>query len=406
MRWSPWRAGVMVGLLSRAVDIAAWAPPWIGLVITPWLALAWLAGAATARPGRMGRWSGWWPWRPPCPPTWSSPGAMPDRCGWCWRPVALMAGPPMAGPAPPGAPRDPLGCAGLALLGAALAVEGITLQFGDRVVPARIGFGAGDAARAGDRGGRGQAPGVDPGPRPLSFARARRSARPDGEALCDFALQVLDETDAIALRHLAGGLNVRAKADATLVTQVDTEIEELLRARIAERYPAHGVLGEELGTEPGRRARRAGSSTHRRDPQPGARHPRLRHPAGRGARRASWWPPPSRHPRWRAAGGRGAAGGARVRDLLGERPHPRIERASGWRTRSWSGPAYAPWTQAGRSETLRAFAVAAWRDRGFGDFWGYMLVAEGAADAMLEVGPTLWDLAAPALIVRGGRRHA
>ena len=34
-----------------------------------------------------------------------------------------------------------------------------------------------------------------------------------------------------------------------------------------------------------------------------------------------------------------------------------------------------------------------------------MLVAEGAADAMLEIGPTLWDLAAPALIVQeaGGR---
>jgi histidinol-phosphatase len=34
-----------------------------------------------------------------------------------------------------------------------------------------------------------------------------------------------------------------------------------------------------------------------------------------------------------------------------------------------------------------------------------MLVAEGAADAMIEIGPTLWDLAAPALIVReaGGR---
>ena len=34
-----------------------------------------------------------------------------------------------------------------------------------------------------------------------------------------------------------------------------------------------------------------------------------------------------------------------------------------------------------------------------------MLVAEGAAEVMLEIGPTLWDLAAPALIVEeaGGR---
>jgi histidinol-phosphatase len=60
---------------------------------------------------------------------------------------------------------------------------------------------------------------------------------------------------------------------------------------------------------------------------------------------------------------------------------------------------------AGHGEALRALVRTAWRDRGFGDFWGYMLVAEGAAEVMLEVGPTLWDLAAPALILTeaGGR---
>ena len=46
-----------------------------------------------------------------------------------------------------------------------------------------------------------------------------------------------------------------------------------------------------------------------------------------------------------------------------------------------------------------------WRDRGFGDFWGYALVAEGAAEATIEVGPHSWDLAAPSVIVEeaGGR---
>jgi histidinol-phosphatase len=48
---------------------------------------------------------------------------------------------------------------------------------------------------------------------------------------------------------------------------------------------------------------------------------------------------------------------------------------------------------------------AAWRTRGFGDFWGYMLVAEGAAEAMLETGAHTWDWAAPLVIVEeaGGR---
>ena len=47
-------AGILAGLLSRAVDTAPWAPPWIGQVLTPWLALAWLAGAATKHPQRFG----------------------------------------------------------------------------------------------------------------------------------------------------------------------------------------------------------------------------------------------------------------------------------------------------------------------------------------------------------------
>ena len=41
----------------------------------------------------------------------------------------------------------------------------------------------------------------------------------------------------------------------------------------------------------------------------------------------------------------------------------------------------------------------------YGDYWGYALVAEGAAEAMVEVGPNSWDLAAPSIVVEeaGGR---
>src|SRR4029077_17549504 len=48
---------------------------------------------------------------------------------------------------------------------------------------------------------------------------------------------------------------------------------------------------------------------------------------------------------------------------------------------------------------------AVWRERGFGDFWGYTLLAEGAAAAMVEVGPKSWDLAAPTVLIEeaGGR---
>jgi histidinol-phosphatase len=64
-----------------------------------------------------------------------------------------------------------------------------------------------------------------------------------------------------------------------------------------------------------------------------------------------------------------------------------------------------PMEAAGHAEAMRHLRTVAWRDRGFGEFWAYMLVAEGAADVMLEVGVNRWDLAAPAIIVReaGGR---
>jgi histidinol-phosphatase len=46
-----------------------------------------------------------------------------------------------------------------------------------------------------------------------------------------------------------------------------------------------------------------------------------------------------------------------------------------------------------------------WRTRAFGDFWSYMLVAEGAVDLAAEPQVALHDLAAPAIVVTeaGGR---
>lgn len=223
------------------------------------------------------------------------------------------------------------------------------------------------------------------------------------EELCSFARSVLDETDGLALRHLASGLTVRAKADATLVTQVDTEIEERLRARISERYPSHGVLGEELGTEPG-----DGETRWIIDPIDGTHNlvrgipifATLLAVERAGTLVAAAVSAPALARRWWAW----RSGGAYMRDHLGEHRIrvsgvERLEEAQ----LVWSG--LRGMDRAGHLEALRQLAAAAWRDRGFGDFWGYMLVAEGAADAMLEFGPTLWDLAAPSLIVEeaGGR---
>ena len=61
--------------------------------------------------------------------------------------------------------------------------------------------------------------------------------------------------------------------------------------------------------------------------------------------------------------------------------------------------------ESGAAPGFPTLVRSAWRDRGFGDFWGYALVAEGAAEAMIETGPKSWDLAAPSIVVEeaGGR---
>jgi len=225
----------------------------------------------------------------------------------------------------------------------------------------------------------------------------------DPAELCRFAVDLLDETDAVALRHLAAGLTVSEKVDRTLVTQVDTEIETILRGRIGDAFPSHGVVGEEFADHAG-----DGETRWIIDPIDGTHNLVRGIPVWAtliavehaGELLAAAVSAPALQRRWHAS----RDGGAVVRDLLGERPlHvsgvDRLEEAQV----VWSG--LRPMEAAGFGPAVHAIAAGAWRDRGFGDFWGYMLVAEGAADAMLEIGPTIWDLAAPALIVReaGGR---
>jgi histidinol-phosphatase len=55
--------------------------------------------------------------------------------------------------------------------------------------------------------------------------------------------------------------------------------------------------------------------------------------------------------------------------------------------------------QAGLWPQVTAVVERAARTRGFGDWWGHMLVAEGRCEAMFEAAVALYDVAAPKLIV-------
>ena len=221
--------------------------------------------------------------------------------------------------------------------------------------------------------------------------------------LCQFALRLLDEADAIVLRHLAGGLTIKAKADATLVTQADTEVETRIRERIGDAFPDHGVLGEEFGSEAG-----SGGTRWIVDPIDGT-HNLVRGIPVFGTLLAveedgelvvAAISAPALARRWWAVRHEGAV----AIDHLGERPL-RVSTIDRLEESQLLTSGIGPLQQAGFGAAVSRLSTQVWRDRGFGDFWGYMLVAEGAAEAMVEIGPTLWDLAAPSLILEeaGGR---
>jgi inositol-phosphate phosphatase/L-galactose 1-phosphate phosphatase/histidinol-phosphatase len=66
-----------------------------------------------------------------------------------------------------------------------------------------------------------------------------------------FAETLADEAGEIARRYFRRPLAVDTKADASPVTEADRQIEAVIRKRIHERYPSHGVLGEEHGRAAG-----------------------------------------------------------------------------------------------------------------------------------------------------------
>lgn len=57
------------------------------------------------------------------------------------------------------------------------------------------------------------------------------------------------EAGQIALSYFNHGVKVHRKADRSLVTEADEEIEALLTARLRETYPEHAIIGEEGARE-------------------------------------------------------------------------------------------------------------------------------------------------------------
>lgn len=60
-----------------------------------------------------------------------------------------------------------------------------------------------------------------------------------------FAEELADASRALIRSRFRRNVDVEMKPDNTPVTATDLEVEALLRSMIADRYPSHGVIGEE-----------------------------------------------------------------------------------------------------------------------------------------------------------------
>jgi len=63
----------------------------------------------------------------------------------------------------------------------------------------------------------------------------------------DFAVETAWEAGQLTLGYYQTGLRPNFKADESPVTIADREAEKLIRNRIAKRYPNHAIVGEEFG---------------------------------------------------------------------------------------------------------------------------------------------------------------
>ncbi|MEV4842986.1 histidinol-phosphatase [Micromonospora matsumotoense] len=222
----------------------------------------------------------------------------------------------------------------------------------------------------------------------------------------EFAHRLADAADAISMsRFRAMDLRVTAKPDLTPVSDADTSVEREIRALLTAHRPGDGLLGEEYGEQPP-------TGPHDRrwviDPIDGTKNFVRGVPVWatliallEGDRPvAGLVSAPALGRRWWGAPGLGAYAGP---DAASGEPI----QVSGVRDLADASFCYSSlsgWEAAGRLDPVLQLMRDTWRSRAYGDFYGYMLLAEGALDVMVEPELSLWDIAAlvPIVTAAGG----
>jgi myo-inositol-1(or 4)-monophosphatase len=202
----------------------------------------------------------------------------------------------------------------------------------------------------------------------------------------EFATETAYLAGKLTLGYFQAGVRPEFKQDATPVTEADRQAEELIRRRIEERYPRHAILGEEFG------AKELHGATHRWiiDPIDGTK------PFTRGV------------PSYSVLIGLEIEGSVEVGvaylPALDEMVYAATGLGCWWNGRRARVSSISRLDQAvvaysdvagfqryGRGEAWQRMAQAVYFRAGWGDGYGYCLVATGRVEIMLDPVMSTWD---------------
>ncbi len=224
------------------------------------------------------------------------------------------------------------------------------------------------------------------------------------QADLNLALELADIADAISLqRFRALDLHVEDKPDRSPVTDADRSVEQALKKVLAEKAPADALIGEEFGSTG------SASRTWIIDPIDGTANYLRGVPvwatlialAVDGKPLVSVVSAPAMGRRWWAA----PEVGAFTKDIDGAVRELKVSAIGALEHSSLSYNNLQLWDQAGMLPQLTELSRKIWRTRAYGDFWSYMLLAEGALDIVAEHDLKIYDIAAlvPIVELAGGQ---
>lgn len=219
------------------------------------------------------------------------------------------------------------------------------------------------------------------------------------------AWELANIADSITMdRFEADNLKVKAKPDLTPVSDADLAVERAIRTYLNDHCPTDDIVGEEFGGNADYVGRQWVI-----DPIDGTKNFVRRVPTWAtlialmvdGIPRMCVISAPALQRRWWAAEGAGAyrcSANSPAKQI-------HVSEVSELRHASISFSSLIGWKRKNLMDNFINMMNYSWRMRGYGDFFSYCLMAEGAVDVAAEPEVCLWDLAALDILVReaGGR---